>query len=67
MAGLNGLFHFLKHGLALILVFVGVKMLIAHWYKIPIPWALGAVLGILALSVLLSVVFKKREDAPGAS
>jgi len=66
VAGLIGLFHFLKHGLALILVFVGVKMLIAHWYKIPIPWALGAVLGILALSMLLSLVFRRREDAHGA-
>jgi tellurite resistance protein TerC len=67
VAGLIGLFHFLKHGLALILVFVGVKMLIAHWYKIPIPWALGAVLGILAASVLLSLVFKKPEDGASAA
>lgn len=66
VAGLIGLFHYLKHGLALILVFVGVKMLIAHWYKIPIPWALGSVLGILAASVLLSIIFKKA-DAPESS
>lgn len=61
VAGLIGLFHFLKHGLALILVFVGVKMLIAHWYKIPIPWALGSVLGILVAAVVLSLVFKPRR------
>jgi tellurite resistance protein TerC len=67
VAGLIGLFHFLKHGLALILVFVGVKMLVAHWYKIPIPWALGTVLGILAASVLLSLVFKKPEDGASAA
>lgn len=65
VAGLIGLFHFLKHGLALILVFVGVKMLIAHWYKIPIPWALGGVLGILVAAVLLSVAFKPRK--PGGA
>lgn len=65
VAGLIGLFHFLKHGLALILVFVGVKMLIAHWYKIPIPWALGGVLGILVGAVLLSMVFKPGK-AKGA-
>lgn len=66
VAGLIGLFHFLQHGLALILVFVGTKMLIAHWYKIPIPWALGAVIGILTLSVLASLVFRKRAARDGA-
>jgi tellurite resistance protein TerC len=62
IAGLVGLFRFLQHGLALILVFVGVKMLIAHWFKIPIPWALGAVIGILALSIVVSVAFGKKES-----
>jgi tellurite resistance protein TerC len=63
VAGLMGLFRFLQHGLAVILVFVGVKMLIADWYKVPITWALGAVVGILAASVALSVVFRGREGA----
>ena len=60
VAGLMGLFRFLQHGLALILVFVGAKMLIAHWYKIPIVWALGTVVGILVLSVLMSLVFRVK-------
>jgi tellurite resistance protein TerC len=63
VAGLMGLFRFLQHGLAVILVFVGVKMLIAQWYKIPVTWALGAVVGILAVSVALSAVFRQREVA----
>lgn len=64
VAGLVGLFRFLQHGLALILVFVGVKMLISHWYKIPVPWALGSVVGILAGAILLSMIFRKKEPAP---
>jgi tellurite resistance protein TerC len=60
VAGLMGLFRFLQHGLALILVFVGVKMLIAPWFKIPIPWALGTVVGILFASVALSAIFRAK-------
>jgi tellurite resistance protein TerC len=64
VAGLMGVFRFLQHGLALILVFVGAKMLVAHWYKLPIPAALGVVVGILALSIALSLVFReKRAEA----
>ena len=62
VAGLMGVFRFLQHGLALILVFVGVKMLVAHWFKIPIPYALGAVVGILALSIVASVMFRGSKE-----
>ena len=61
VAGLMGLFRVLQHGLAIILVFVGVKMVIAHWYKIPIPFALGTVVTILVGSILLSVVLNARD------
>lgn len=53
-------FHLLKYGLALILVFVGVKMLLADLYKIPIGIALGVVAVIIAASVLASVAVKQR-------
>lgn len=53
------LFHFLKHGLSVILLFIGTKMLVRPWYDIPIQWALGAVLGILVTSILLSLRFPK--------
>jgi tellurite resistance protein TerC len=61
VAGLMGLFRFLQHGLALILVFVGAKMLITHWYKLPIPVALGAVVGILALSIVASLLSRAKS------
>lgn len=64
LAGLLRLFAHLHYGLAAILVFVGVKMLIADLYKIPIGIALGVVAGILALSILASLAFKPPEAAP---
>jgi len=48
-------FHLLKYGLALVLIFVGAKMLIVDWFKIPVGIALGVVAAIIATSVVLSV------------
>jgi tellurite resistance protein TerC len=49
-------FHLLNYGLALIVMFIGVKMLIMEFYKIPIPWMLGTVFAILAISVAASLL-----------
>jgi len=62
LADLNGRFHLLKYGLALVLVFVGVKMLIADFYKVPIGLALGVVALIIAVSVVASL-YATRERA----
>lgn len=58
------MFSKLPYGLAIILSFIGVKMIIAPWYHISSPVSLGIVGGILLLSVLLSVLFpdKKEEE-----
>ncbi len=58
------MFSKLPYGLAIILSFIGVKMIIAPWYHISSPISLGIVGGILLLSVLLSVIFpdKKEEE-----
>ncbi len=47
-------FIYLRHGLAAILVLIGVKMLLADWGKLPIGWTLGAVAAILTVSIVLS-------------
>jgi tellurite resistance protein TerC len=60
LAGMMELFHYLHYGLALILMFVGVKMLISSHYTIPIPVALGVVAGLLAVSVIASLMRPKR-------
>lgn len=55
LAGLIKLFHYLHYGLAFILTFIGFKMLIADWYHIPTPAALGVTLLSLLISILLSL------------
>ena len=62
LAGVMGMFHYLKYGLSIVLAFVGVKMIISHHYKLPISVALGVVVGVLGLSVLASVMFPKKEE-----
>jgi tellurite resistance protein TerC len=56
LAGIIGRFRYLKAGLALTLAFVGVKMLVAALYDIPIVWSLGVVASLIGGSILLSVV-----------
>jgi tellurite resistance protein TerC len=61
LAGLMNLFHYLKIGLSIVLTFVGVKMLLAHVYPIPITIALVVIGGVLLLSVLASLIWPKEE------
>jgi tellurite resistance protein TerC len=60
LAGMMDLFHYLHYGLSIVLMFVGVKMLISHYYDMPTALALGVVAGVLAISVLASVVHPKK-------
>lgn len=61
LAGVVKLFRFLHYGLALILGFVGTKMVIVDLYKIPIALSLCVIAAILVVSIALSVAFPKRE------
>jgi len=58
LGGLMKLFYYLHYGLAAILIFVGGKMLLADFIKIPIGIALGIIASILVLSILLSLTKK---------
>lgn len=62
LSGMMDIFHHLHYGLSAILSFIGVKMLISNYVKIPTGWALGIVAGVLAISILASVLFPKKED-----
>jgi tellurite resistance protein TerC len=70
LGGVVDRFHFLKLGLALVLTFVGVKMLVAFFHvEIPIVVSLLVVGSTLALSVVASLVFPKTaadEEDPSA-
>lgn len=61
IGSLMQLFHHLHYGLAAILVFVGSKMLLSDFYRVPIGVALGVIGGILALSIIGSLLFKPKQ------
>ena len=63
LAGIMGLFHYLHYGLSVILVFVGGKMMVADIYKVPIESSLLTVLGILLISIALSIMFPPKPKA----
>jgi len=56
-------FHLLSYGLSAILIFVGVKMLIAEFYPIPIAITLGALVLILSVSIVASILYPKADVA----
>jgi tellurite resistance protein TerC len=60
LAGIEKYFTYLKYGLATILVFVGVKMCIADFYKIPIEISLIIIAFLLAISMIASVIIKRK-------
>ena len=62
LAGIMQLFHYLHYGLSAILVFVGVKMLLADIYKIPLGIALGVVAGFLLISVIVSIIRPREAE-----
>jgi tellurite resistance protein TerC len=59
LAGMMEMFRFLHYGLSVVLMFVGGKMLLSHYYEVPTVVALGAVAGILLLSVGASLIRPK--------
>lgn len=61
-AGVVKLFRFLSYALSVVLIFIGVKMLIESLYKIPTSYSLGFVLGIISLSVVMSILIPEKEE-----
>ena len=54
-------FKYLHYGLALVLVFIGAKMLVAHWYHMPTWLSLIVVIGTITASVVVSLLATRRE------
>lgn len=61
LAGMMEVFHYLHYGLSIVLIFVGAKMLVSHYYHMPTELALGVVAGVLLISVLASVAHPKKS------
>ena len=61
-------FHYLSHALGFILVFVGLKMIVAHWFHLNTFISLGIILGTLAVAIYLSIRHNKANgDGPSES
>jgi tellurite resistance protein TerC len=65
LAGLMEMFRYLHYGLSIVLMLVGAKMLVSHYYEIPTELALGGVGGILLLSVAASLWKPRRPNHAG--
>lgn len=65
ISGLMRLFHLLNYGLAAILTFVGVKMIIDDFVHVPVPVSLLVIAAILLISILLSLVWPEKR--PGVA
>jgi tellurite resistance protein TerC len=61
LSGIVDLFHYLKYGVALVLFYVGVKMMISDFYKIPTEISLVFILVVLGGSIILSLINKKSS------
>jgi tellurite resistance protein TerC len=67
LAGCMGLFVYLKYGLAIILAFVGVKMLVHEWYHIPTWLSLTVIAIVLTSAIGFSLKAERIEAAAGIS
>jgi len=61
LAGMHERFHLLSYGLAVILVFIGAKMLLIDIYKIPVAWSLGFTVSALAAAMMLSLKIPAKQ------
>ena len=65
LAGMKDRFRYLDLGLAAILAFVGIKMLLANVYHLPIPLSLGVIFAILTVAIVASLRADRQEGEPG--
>jgi tellurite resistance protein TerC len=61
LADMADRFHLLKYGLAIVLVFIGGKMLAAPWFHMPIQWSLAIVAGTILISVVASLALSNAK------
>jgi tellurite resistance protein TerC len=66
LADIRERFTYLQQGLAIILVYVGVKMVASYWYHIPTALSLSVIALVLAVSILLSLRKSRRDELSAA-
>jgi tellurite resistance protein TerC len=62
LAGIERYFQYLKFGLAVILIFIGIKMCITDFYKIPIELSLTFIITTLSIAVLASMLLQRKKE-----
>jgi tellurite resistance protein TerC len=62
LAHVMDLFHYFHYGLALVLIFIGLKMLLEDIIPIPVQWSLAIIAGILGITLILSIFIKKKSN-----
>jgi TerC family integral membrane protein len=62
LSGLITLFHYLNYGLAVILIFVGAKMLASHYYDLPVTITLAVIAVVLAISIGASLIWPQKKS-----
>ncbi|WP_336068351.1 TerC family protein [Nitratireductor rhodophyticola] len=67
LSGMMRTFKHLKTGLSLVLIFIGLKMLVAHWIKIPSPLALSVTVLLIGGSIVASIIARRREEQAARS
>ena len=60
--GMMNYFIYLKYGLSLVLVFIGIKMLISGFFTLPTSWSLLTIFGILSGTILFSLLFAPQKE-----
>lgn len=65
LADMADRFHLLKYGVAVVLVFVGIKLLIANWFHMPVLWSLAFVIVTLSISVVASLMSTRTKVLNG--
>jgi tellurite resistance protein TerC len=58
-------FHYLSHALGAILIFVGIKMTVSHWFHLPTTASLAVIVALLVAAIVFSVRRNKRLAASG--
>ncbi len=61
VGGILSKFRFLQYGLAVVLAFIGAKMLVVKWYHVPIGLSLGVIAGLLGGSIVISLLVPPKE------
>ena len=67
LAGMHERFHLLSYGLAIVLVFIGTKMLLIDIYKIPITWSLLVTVTVLVATMVLSLKMPPKAGQGGGA